>query len=481
MKKRQKMLAVLLASTTLAATLVGCGGQAADSQGSSDGGQETAASTESEATEKQEQEQASSGDVQVLNFYAWTSPENMVPLTEAFNQDYAGKYEMVYQKLADAATMTINTALGSGEPIDVMTQASAMDLRVRADDGVYLGLKQFFDKEGWTYEEKIGSAMEETMNIEGDYYAIPYCNNINMVWFNKKMFDEAGMEYPQSGWTWDDFRETAIAMTHGEGGDKVYGAMLDYADGDGDNYWDLIARQKLGAFTYYNDDFTATRFDAPEFKESLDYFYNLAMVDKCIVPVDEYTALQYHKDPTGMAGLYNGKYAMWIAPVYGCLYLNESYGEVPEGTDIGVVDMPTVDGGATVTTCYTSTASIPATCKDPDAAWEALKYICIEHAELFAGPKAMHPGYEFQSDEERDAFNHIIFDGKPGLDVDMAMEVMALDRTLVSKDTTVRKGQVGINEAIKNNMTLVFSGEMSVDEALANLKEQGDAAIAADQ
>ena len=63
----------------------------------------------------------------------------------------------------------------------------------------------------------------------------------------------------------------------------------------------------------------------------------------------------------------------------------------------------------------------------------------------------------------------------------MAMEVMALDRTLVSKDTTVRKGQVGINEAIKNNMTLVFSGEMSVDEALANLKEQGDAAIAADQ
>ena len=63
----------------------------------------------------------------------------------------------------------------------------------------------------------------------------------------------------------------------------------------------------------------------------------------------------------------------------------------------------------------------------------------------------------------------------------MAMEVMAMDRTLVSKDNTVRQGQVGINEAIKNNLTLVFTGEMSVDEALANLKEQGDAAIKADQ
>lgn len=487
MKKVQKWLAVLMVTTMGVTSLAGCGGQdqTADSQQSSSASEETEAATD--GTEENEEttaaaEQAPSGDVKQLNFYAWTNPDNMVPLLDAFNKDYEGQYELVYQKLADAATMTINTALGSGEPIDVMTQASAMDLRVRADDGVYMGLKQFFDKEGWTYADVMGTAMEETMNIEGDYYAIPYCNNINMVWFNKKMFDEAGMEYPQAGWTWEDFRETAIAMTHGEGADKVYGAMIDYApDGDGDNYWDLIARQKLGAFTYYNDDFTATQFEAPEFKESLDFFYNMAMVDKCIVPSEEYIALQYHKDPTGMAGLYNDKYAMWIAPVYGCLYLNESYGEIPEGTDIGVVDMPTVDGGATVTTCYTSTASIPSNCSDPDAAWELIKYICIDRADLFAGPKAMHPGYEFKSDEDRDAFNHIIFDGKPGLDVDMAMEVMAMDRTLVSKDTTVRKGQVGINEAIKNTMSLVFAGEMSVDEGLAELKKQGDAAIEADQ
>ena len=151
--------------------------------------------------------------------------------------------------------------------------------------------------------------------------------------------------------------------------------MLDYCGGDGDNYWDLIARQKLGAFTYYNDDFTETQFDAPEFKESVEYFYQLAVEDECIVPYEEYTALQYHKDPTGMAGLYNGKYAMWIAPVYGCLYLKSSYGDVPEGTDIGLCDLPTPDGGETITTCYSSTASIPASCEDPQAAWEALNIL----------------------------------------------------------------------------------------------------------
>ena len=154
MKKVQKTLAVLLVSAMGVASLYGCGGQAADSQGSSSSGQEEATTTQAEEAAGTE-EQASSGGAQQLNFYAWTSPENMVPLVEAFNKDYEGTYELTYQKLADAATMTINTALGSGESIDVMTQASAMDLRVRADDGVYMGLKQFFDKEGWTYEDVV--------------------------------------------------------------------------------------------------------------------------------------------------------------------------------------------------------------------------------------------------------------------------------------------------------------------------------------
>ena len=43
-----------------------------------------------------------------VHFYAWTNPDNMKPLLAAFNEDFAGKYEMVYEKLADAATLTIS-------------------------------------------------------------------------------------------------------------------------------------------------------------------------------------------------------------------------------------------------------------------------------------------------------------------------------------------------------------------------------------
>jgi maltose-binding protein MalE len=50
----------------------------------------------------------------------------------------------------------------------------------------------------------------------------------------------------------------------------------------------------------------------------------------------------------------------------------------------------------------------------------------------------------------------------------------------VSKDTTVRAGQVAINDAIRNYMTLVFNGEMTPADALAQIKTEGDAAIKAD-
>jgi multiple sugar transport system substrate-binding protein len=423
---------------------------------------------------------ASTGPEKVY-FYAWTNADNMKPLLEAFNKEYAGKYEMVYEKLADARTMTINTALSSGAPITVMTQASAFDLRQRADAGNYLKLKQFFDKDGLTYANVFGQSIEQTQNFGGDYYAVPYCNNINMLYFNKKMFDEAGVPYPDPNWTWNDFRETAKKLTKGTGAKKVYGAMVDVAHPDQDMNWALIAQQKLGSFWYYSPDFKSTRFDNPAVKESLQFFYDLLMVDKTCVPLDEYTALRLQDDIVAMNGLYSGRYAMWVAPVYGCLYLNKSYGEIPPGTDIGITNLPRPAGSSgPVTVTYTSTASIPANIKNPQAAWIALKYITMDRADLFAGPKAMHPGYQFKTQTEADAFNDIIFRNHPGLDYNMAMKIMPLPRTLISKDNSVIQGQAKINDLIKADMSLVFNGEMTVDAALKDLKTKGDQYIADD-
>ena len=425
---------------------------------------------------------AAASGVQKVYWYAWTAPQNLIALTTAFNKQFAGKYEFVPEKLADAATLTINTALASGEPISVMTQASAFDLRQRADSGVFMGLKKFFDKDGLSYATVFGKSVEETMNFNGDYYATPYANNINMVFYNKKMFDAAGVPYPKADWTWSDFRAIAKKLTSGSGANKIYGAMLDVAKPNGDEYWATIAQQKLGSFWYYNKDFKTTRFENPAVKESLQYFYDLFMVDQSAVPLSQYSALKYDNDTTGMKGLYSGRYAMWVAPVYGSLYLMKTYGEIPPGTDIGLANLPRPDGFThSVSTTYTSQASIPKSTPNADASWAALKYVTIDHAELYAGEKAMNPGYQFKTNAAADSFYKFIFGNKPGLDVSEAVQTMLLPRELISKDNTHIQGQAKINELINSDMTLVFNGEMSVDAALQDLQTKGDQFIAADQ
>lgn len=360
--------------------------------------------------------------------------------------------------MANADTSTINTALASGEQIDVMTQASTFDLRVRADSGVYLPLNEFFEQWGTTYEEKLGKATEVTNNFDGKYYGVPYCKNIQMVYYNKNLFDEAGVEYPKPDWTWEDFREAAKKLTKGSGANKVYGAMADLQE-----YWPSIARQKLGEFYFYNDDFTATVFDDPAMKESLQFWYDLVMVDKTAVPMEEYTSLQYNNDVNGMIGLYQGKYAMFFVPVYGCLYTNESYGQIPEGTDIGVTYLPSPAGSSKpITTFYTSTCSIPANVKNKEAAWTLLKYICFDRADLYAGPKAMHPGYEFATEEEEREFLDLIFE-HPGIDKEQCIDTMMMDFDVVSQDLSVVQGQMKINDLIKANISKVFNNEMSVN------------------
>lgn len=50
-------------------------------------------------------------------------------------------------------------------------------------------------------------------NESGDQLAIPKDIDTCAVWYNKTMFDEAGIPYPTSDWTWEDFREIAKKLT----------------------------------------------------------------------------------------------------------------------------------------------------------------------------------------------------------------------------------------------------------------------------
>lgn len=74
------------------------------------------------------------------------------------------------------------------------------------------------------YYEK---TFENSAFVDGRYWGLPSGLNYYLVYYNKDMFDAAGLEYPSSDWnkasSFDEYREMAKALTGGEGANKTYG------------------------------------------------------------------------------------------------------------------------------------------------------------------------------------------------------------------------------------------------------------------
>lgn len=50
-------------------------------------------------------------------------------------------------------------------------------------------------------------------SLRGVQVGFPTHFQVTGVWYNKNLFDRAGLPYPGGGWTWDDFREAALRLT----------------------------------------------------------------------------------------------------------------------------------------------------------------------------------------------------------------------------------------------------------------------------
>ncbi len=67
---------------------------------------------------------------------------------------------------------------------------------------------------------------------QGDLWGLPADIRIKVVYYNRSLFDQAGMEYPHLDWNLDGFSEKAIALTNGEGEEKQYGFVPLYEPDD---------------------------------------------------------------------------------------------------------------------------------------------------------------------------------------------------------------------------------------------------------
>jgi multiple sugar transport system substrate-binding protein len=204
MKKR--IVSLLLITAMAAATvLTGCGGGQTSS--------ETSTGTEStDAESAGSTASTSSGgartDVVIWDYFETNAQKEMMQtLLDGFNasQDqYTASH--VYVPFADYEKQ-LTLGVASGELPDLvimdgcgMASFISMDLFGDISDADI------------NWDEYLEGPMESTM-MDGNHYGIPFATNCTALFYNKDMFDAAGLDYPDENTTWDEFHEMAKALT----------------------------------------------------------------------------------------------------------------------------------------------------------------------------------------------------------------------------------------------------------------------------
>ena len=67
---------------------------------------------------------------------------------------------------------------------------------------------------------------------DGKLWVVPYDEGPGILFYNKDIFDKAGVKYPDDSWTMDTLKETAAKLTSGEGQNKVFGLQATPSPGD---------------------------------------------------------------------------------------------------------------------------------------------------------------------------------------------------------------------------------------------------------
>lgn len=170
---------------------------------------------------------AQSGDVVTLRWalWDWDKVAYYKPLIEAYQAKHPNvKFEPVDLGSQDYQQMISTQLTGGSKDIDIVTIKDVPGYANLVRAGNITDLSAFMT------EQKIDPApyggLIEELTIDGKIYSLPFRSDFWVVYYNKDIFDKAGVAYPTNDMTWAQFDEIAGKLTGGMGANKTYGALL---------------------------------------------------------------------------------------------------------------------------------------------------------------------------------------------------------------------------------------------------------------
>jgi multiple sugar transport system substrate-binding protein len=181
-----------------------------------------------------------------IRYLRWTDPAELAATREIldlFQQRHPNVTVTLEFNSWDQYWPKLQTLLAAGDPPDVFMMSGLYfhDFQSR---GVLADLTTHVNTSDLDLDD-FYALPRRAFTVDGRLYALPRDFNIIALFYNRKLFQDAGLAEPDSSWTWEDLRRAARKLTRD-------------TDGDGKNdVWGFQVMNELetswGNFVYQNE------------------------------------------------------------------------------------------------------------------------------------------------------------------------------------------------------------------------------------
>jgi len=350
----------------------------------------------------------------------------------------------------DSYWTKLKTLLSAGTPPDVFAMDAPLYLDYQSR-GVLLNLQPYLDKNPDMLSGVYPQTLEAYKTADG-MYGLPRDFQTIVLFYNKDMFDAAGVAYPTADWTYDDLRTASKSLTKtgADGKTSQYGFYSDL--------WDMELIWSEAIWAYGGDvisaDHSKTLMGEPKAREAWQLFHDMMFVDQSW-PTST-VAGEYGGDPFLAGAAAMTTIGHWAVPGYAEAKFKWDIAPMPKGP------------AGQATSVNSAGFVVGKASKNPDAAFEFLKYVVSEPAQTrlaqlgFACPV-------LKSVAESDAFL------KQATAID---QKVFLDSLAFAHMKPVFKGYDEWASAIGDGMAGVWTGEAELGPTLDSVVPAADEVLA---
>lgn len=322
-------------------------------------------------------ETAGAGPV-TLEFFSWLDEEPyMTKLINQWNAANPGIQIKGTFVANEELAQKLTVSLSGGSVVDIFCQQTPAGVAEFIALDQVLDLTELLKKNNFD-ESGISGFMDSFREELGAPYGLPYRKSVWVLFYNKKLFDDAGMPYPKN-WTWDQYQEAAQKLTKGSGENKVYGIL---------NYPSTMGWWRIGAnITGANNPIIPEHLAA--FKKTARRDWDWSYTYNCQPP---------YAERTGTAGgdyagsFLQGKFGMMITGDWAVSMLNNG---IAAGSELqyDIAEVPYARGDEPYSAGVPTIAAVAKNSKYPEQAFKFISYLAGNEGARFFANEGLIPAW----------------------------------------------------------------------------------------